>query len=521
MKIFKYIALLLTLTFALDSCEQEWPVVPPPDKPEPPDPGEPSAGSADFSKFVVLGNSLSAGFQSNALFDLGQMNSLGNIMAQQFAEVGGGEFVQPDINTENGFNPPPFSDLSDPNPANWVVAGRLILAGDPPLPTPTVSDLGAVPVPPVNPGFIYTGPPINNFSVPGVLLGQALIPQTGDWSLAGVDRRFNPFYGRFASNPGTSTMISDAVTAGGSFFLMWLGSNDVLLYAVTGASGEAPLTSEADFAFQYGAALSLMTSDDDIQGVVGNVPDVTSLPYFKLVPWNAIEFEEGDPRIDLINNSPAVTGYNAAMAAAANFGLITQEEAALRTIQYAAGGNGILVDDESLTPLTGLPAPLPPSLPSVRQTNESDLISLVAGTILGTLADPNDPLSVIGIAIPLTDEFTLLEDELELVQNRTDAFNTIISNTITAIGVDDRVALADVNQAYKDIVADSPLLIDGVAVTPSLVPPTGIFSEDGVHPNSRGYAVTANVFIEAINTKFSANVHLANIGQYPGNGLPQ
>ena len=96
----------LALFFGFTSCEQEWPVVPPPDKPEPPDPGEPSAGTADFSKFVVLGNSLTAGFQSNALFDLGQMNSLGNIHGPgQFSEVGGGEFVQPDINTENGFNP--------------------------------------------------------------------------------------------------------------------------------------------------------------------------------------------------------------------------------------------------------------------------------------------------------------------------------------------------------------------------------------------------------------------------------
>jgi lysophospholipase L1-like esterase len=209
------------------------------------------------------------------------------------------------------------------------------------------------------------------------------------------------------------------------------------------------------------------------------------------------------------------------MAAAANFGLITQEEAALRTIQFSAGGNGILVEDESLTPLVGLPAPLPPSLPSVRLANENDLISLVAGGILGTLADPNNPLSVIGVAVPLADEFTLLSDELAEVQNRTDAFNTIIANTLVGLEVEDRVALADINQAYKDLVADSPLSIDGVAVTTSIVPPTGIFSEDGVHPNSRGYAITANVFIDAINEKFGANLIKANIGQYPGNGLPQ
>ncbi|GJM28151.1 MAG: outer membrane protein [Cyclobacteriaceae bacterium] len=512
MKSLKYIIPLLAMVVAFGSCEQEWPVFPPPNTPIPPPSPDPSPGSADFTKFVVLGNSLTAGFQSNALFDAGQMNSLGNILAQQFSLVGGGEFVQPEINSENGFNSL-FSDLSDANPANWVIKGRLILAGNPPLPSPTDSDLGAVPVPTVNPGFVYTGAPINNFSVPGVLLGQALIPQTGDWNLAGLDPRFNPFYARFASNPGTSTMIGDAVAAGGSFFTMWLGSNDVLLYAVTGASGQAPLTSASDFAFQYGAALSIITTDPDIQGVVANVPDITSLPYFKLVPWNAIPFANGDPLINLANQAYSL--YNGGLAQAAGAGLITAEEAQRRTIQFAAGTNGIVVADETLTDLSGL------GLPAIRQATEADLIGLTAGVVLGTLADPNNPLSIIGVAVPLEDRFTLLAHELAEVQASTDAFNAIILNTISAIGVDDRVAFADINKAYKDLVDQGPQLIDGVAVSAGLAPPTGIFSEDGVHPNSRGYAVTANVFIEAINAKFGAVIPKANIGLFPGNGLPQ
>jgi lysophospholipase L1-like esterase len=515
MKSIRYIVLLLILALTVGSCEQEWPVYPPPDNgTDTTDQGDPSAGSADFSKFVVVGSSLTVGFQANALFNLGQMNSIGNMLAQQFSDIGGGEFIQPDINTENGFNSL-FSDLSDPNPANWVVAGRLILAGDPPLPTPTVSDLGAVPVPPVNPGFIYSGPAVNNFGVPGILLGQALIPQTGDWTLAGTDPRFNPFYGRFASNPGTSTMIGDAVAAGGSFFLLWLGNNDVLLYAVTGASGQAPLTSESDFAFQYAAALSIMTTDPDIQGVVGNIPDITSLPYFKLVPWNSLEFAEGDPLIGVINQ--AYGAYNGGLAQMAGMGLITPDEAQQRTVQFAGGGNGIVVHDESLTDLTGF------QLPSIRQATAEDLIGITAGLVLGTLADPNDPLSVIGISpfYPLTDGYTLLAHELELVQARTESFNAIIESTISNIGVSDRVALADINQVYRDLVADSPLAMDGVAVSAGLAPPTGIFSEDGVHPNSRGYAITANAFVETINDHFGAKVHKVNIADFPVNGLPQ
>ena len=54
-----------------------------------------TSGEADFSTFVSLGNSLTAGFTDNALFILGQENSMPNILAQQFALAGGGNFVQP------------------------------------------------------------------------------------------------------------------------------------------------------------------------------------------------------------------------------------------------------------------------------------------------------------------------------------------------------------------------------------------------------------------------------------------
>jgi hypothetical protein len=56
--------------------------------------------------------------------------------------------------------------------------------------------------------------------------------------------------------------------------------------------------------------------------------------------------------------------------------------------------------------------------------------------------------------------------------------------------------------------------------TPNINPPTGIYSEEGLHPNSRGYAVIANVFIDAINAKFGATVPKANLGNYGATGLP-
>ena len=56
---------------------------------------DPDPGSADFSTFVALGDSLTAGYADSALYRHGQENSFPAIMAQQFVSVGGGAFNQP------------------------------------------------------------------------------------------------------------------------------------------------------------------------------------------------------------------------------------------------------------------------------------------------------------------------------------------------------------------------------------------------------------------------------------------
>ena len=54
-----------------------------------------TSGTADLSNYVSVGNSLTAGYADGALYITGQNNSYPNIMAQQFALAGGGEFTQP------------------------------------------------------------------------------------------------------------------------------------------------------------------------------------------------------------------------------------------------------------------------------------------------------------------------------------------------------------------------------------------------------------------------------------------
>ena len=65
-----------------------------------------SAGDADFSSYVAVGNSLTSGYMDGTVSRGSQANSFPNLLAQQFALVGGGVFTQPsyadDVNNLGG-----------------------------------------------------------------------------------------------------------------------------------------------------------------------------------------------------------------------------------------------------------------------------------------------------------------------------------------------------------------------------------------------------------------------------------
>ena len=48
-----------------------------------------TSGDADFSSYVAIGNSLTAGYMDGTVSKGSQMNSYPNLLAQQFALVGG------------------------------------------------------------------------------------------------------------------------------------------------------------------------------------------------------------------------------------------------------------------------------------------------------------------------------------------------------------------------------------------------------------------------------------------------
>lgn len=494
-------------------------------------PGE--SGSADFSNYVAIGNSLTAGFMDAALYNDGQDRSLAAIMAGQFAFAGGPEtFNQPDINSERGFN----TSVQQPQGS---VLGRFKLDTSIPGPSPTIGGDAIAP---------YTGDvtALNNFGVPGIVVGQLLTSDTGNPQ----SQAYNPFYARFASDPGNSTILGDALATQPTFFSLWIGNNDVLGYAISGASDESLLTDENAFDNQFNAVVDQLMDNSSASGVVGTIPPVTLVPYFQAVTWDNITLDASTAQ----QLNAALQGVNDALDGVAQFPDHDQEEVDQRKINYAEGSNPILVRDPSLEDyedeydqLEALGeinsqerAALVPYEQS-RPLTQGELVTLSAGSLLGTEANPGgETPTTIGVVIPLGfnlqnpeessgDEFFLTADEQSTIQSRTNEFNTIIATRVAQEAQSNgRLALFDINSgfpgnpntelgAFADLFGidgELGIRIEGQLLQPDFSP-NGVFSTDGLHPNQRGNAILANEFIEVIESNFGAEIPTFDVLDLP------
>jgi len=460
-----------------------------------------TAGEADFSKYVTVGNSHTAGIADGALYLNGQLNSYPNIIAGQMQFAGGGEFNQPLVNDNTG------GMLAN---GVQILPNRLVLASDGMgAPAGPARYTGAAPTTDII--NKVTGP-LNNFGVPSAKVFHLAAPGYG--SLAGVNTgTANPYYARFSSSE-TSTVIGDATAANATFFTLWIGNNDILGYATSGGAGvdnnelnivdpamqgENSITNNLVFGGVYQQLVAGLTANG-AKGALVNIPDVTSLPYFTTVPPNPIPLD--GPTAAFVNSNYAQ--YNGGLQLAAANGLITATEAAQRTINFSAGQNFVVMVDNDLTDISGSPIPLP----NWRQTTSNDLIVFPAAGVLGTLADPSNPASVIGVGVPLTNQQVLTTTEQARVTNAQQSYNA----TIEALAAANGLAYVDARASLSQV-ATTGVPFNGGLLT-STYATGGGFSLDGVHPTARGYAFTANVIIDAINAQYGATLPKVDIGAY-------
>lgn len=443
--------------------------------------GQPlTSGSANFSKYVALGDSFAAGYSDNALFIEGQKGSYPSVLAGQFALAGGGEFKVPFMADNVG-----GLLLS----GNLVAGPRLYFNGSAPVPVSGVPSTEIT---------NHLSGSYNNMGVPGAKSYHLLAPGYGN--PAGVATgTASPYFSRFASS-STATVLEDALSQSPSFFSLWIGGNDVLGYATTGGDGTNPITPIATFDGAYNSLISQLVAGGR-KGVIANLPYVSSLPFFKTVPHNPVPLDAATISL-LMNTTSGYGQYNGAIQIALTNNLISADEAARRTISFTPGnGNKVVIVDSYLTDLTGF------GIPSYRQATAEDLIVLPASSFIGTTVGGN-PQLVNGVSVPLADKWVLSKDEVLEVQNATDAYNA----TIQAAASTNNLALVDA-KAIMNQLTTTGISGNGFTMTSAFVT-GGAFSLDGVHPSPRGYALIANKFLEAINAKYGSNFKGVSYGDY-------
>ena len=303
----------------------------------------------------------------------------------------------------------------------------------------------------------YDGGEIHNLGVPGMRLDHSVSPLVG----AG-----NMYFKRLLadSEVGTKSYIQFASGRNHTFFSFWLGNNDALGYAMNGAvnnnpSGTTILTSKENFTAVYNAFINALTANGQ-KGVVATIPDVTAIPYFNTVTLHAL-----------------LAGASAAAGTP-----IQNLYIATKSGPRAATARDLFVLPFSSTGKLGKPN--------------------ANGHIYGL--DPRNPIE---------DIFVLDETEVNEVKTRVNEYNVIIKQVAESKGL----AVADVNPFFNKI--KNGYNYNGIGVSAAFI--TGnAFSLDGIHLTPIGNAIVANLFIDAINSKYGSKIEKVDAAKYRGVKLP-
>lgn len=403
-------------------------------------PGIEDAGA----RFVSVGNSLTAGFMDGGLMQAGQMYSFPRLIATQLG-LSQTQFTQPWIAS------PGLGGL-----AGADVTGVLYFDGS------DITVLGTTPLAQVPSTLLLaaTQPTqYHNLGVPGATLRDGMNAYDSATSAGGANPFFD-FINRatlFGNEPvstgypgpggfvpvtfQSASQYHQAVARGGALTTLWLGYNDVLGPAT---SGEPPLgfgdlgsPGNQAFAADYTAMLAMLAG-------------------------GLTQRNNGLKPTILVANIPSLTSMPYFIPQATFSFLVTRQEG-----RPWEGGF-----EETNVMYVRFPA-----------------LSWIAS------ADPQTPIPA---------DFTLDADEFAAVETATAVFNQTIAtvvNTINGSGMA-TVGLVDTHNLLAETTVNQRthfLFLVGGGMPVAQAAATTIFSLDGIHPNSHGYGIIANAFIDRYN----------------------
>ncbi|HKI01694.1 MAG TPA: SGNH/GDSL hydrolase family protein [Thermoanaerobaculia bacterium] len=261
-------------------------------------------GQADFSKYVALGDSLTAGFSSGSINRNFQVNSYPALLYRQFT------------GNTTGFEQPL---VSAPGLPGILTLQRL-------APTPQIVP-SAGSGQPLN---LNLQRPYDNMAVPGArvhdLLAKTASTSAGDPTDLILRRT-------------SFTQLQQGLSLRPTFVTLWIGNNDALAAATSGIVNDQTLTPLASFEADYRAIAGAIAASG-ARFAVANIPNVTSIPFVTTLTRFIPNPATGQPAI--INGSPVpLLGPNGPLQAG-DFVLLTASSVLAQGfgIPTALGGNG-------------------------------------------------------------------------------------------------------------------------------------------------------------------------------------
>jgi lysophospholipase L1-like esterase len=412
-----------------------------------------AARAQEFTKYVALGDSITAGFQGACLVARHQNASYPAIVAQQ---LGVTDFELP-LFAEG----PLSANLAINKCLGFVFTGTTVGVGP-------VSDM-------LGPTNLGLPRPYDNLGIPGANVRDLLNLRQADPN-GNTANRFGAAILRNGSNVsplfGTNA-VEQALVLQPDLVSVWIGNNDVLGAVLAGVALEGvTLTPVASFEADFTALLGALQANGRTL-VVLNVPDVDAVPFANTIPPFVV-----DP-----TGAPVIVGGS--------------------TIPLLGPGN-------AANPCPG-GAPACPVPPGTRVTLQAQpLLAQGFGipcAVAPQLPHCNAPLPDGGFTPPatLSPGVLLFPDEIAAIKARVDAYNAIIASVAQADGA----VQVDIHGIFERIVEEG-YEVGGITLTPALGT-GGLFSADGFHPSNVAHAIIADEIVKALNAALDGDIPEPNL----------
>lgn len=410
------------------------------------------SGNADLTKYVAIGNSLTAGYQSGTLFYSAQIYAFPYLIARQAGvEITG-------------------LKVSDPG-----LGGRLEIKSLSPFTVYINPNAGA----PMN---LTLPAPYQNLGIPGALAYDVLNATNKDNCASAPNPYFDLVLRNSALNLGTQ--LEQALAQDPTLITLWIGNNDVLGYATSGGTAPSAPTNKTQFQ-QLFSEICGRIAQAGKQAVVANIPNVSAIPFFTTV----------GPQIAL-----STPWYQ--LATQGVVGLVYQksggEIGVADSLSLLTGSNLVTLRGSSYAPLLGQP---------------TGKFYIDNGIPIPSSVDTTKPFGF-HPDNPWPNALILDSAEIQIANQAVADYNTIIANTAANFNfalVDINSVFNQIRQ--NDFTGGT--VYNGVTFRTTFVT-GGLFSLDGVHPTNQGQAIIANEFLKVINNKYNAQFPLIDVSTIPG-----